>query len=65
MEFEGVANISTTLLLLVLKSILLVLYSNNVVPVAVLSETLSTGPHSEFFIGLGGLTLSRLYIIYF
>ena len=52
-------NISSTLLLLVLKSVLLVLYSNNVVR----SETLSIGRHSEFFVGLGGLTLS-LYIIY-
>jgi len=59
MEFERVTNVSSTLLLLVLKSVLLVLLSSNVVR----SETLSTGPHSEFFIGLGGLTLN-LYIIY-
>jgi len=63
MEFGGVTNISSPLLLLVLEIILLLLYSSNVVPIAILSETLLKGPHSEFFIGLGGLILS-LYIIY-
>jgi hypothetical protein len=63
MEFEGVSNISSTLLLLVLKIYSTVLYSNNVVPIAVLSEAFSAGPHSEFFIGLDGQTLS-LHIIY-
>jgi len=44
MEFEGVTNISSTLLLLVLKYILLVSYSNN----EVCSETLSIARTQTF-----------------